>query len=64
MMTPLTGKLQGRKDEKEGWAPLMADGDMTFDHMITDWEVIFTGVKHSWDMVDKFATCETFFLPA
>lgn len=29
-MTPLTGKVRGRKDEKGlGWDPVMTDGDMT-----------------------------------
>lgn len=42
---------------------MMTDGDMTFDLEITDWEVVFTGVKHSWDMVAKYPNnCETFFL--
>lgn len=27
---------------------MATDGEMTFDHVITDWEVIFTGAKHSW----------------
>lgn len=50
-MTQLSGKVRGRKDEKEGWAQTMTDGDMTFDHVITDWEVIFTELKHSWEVV-------------
>lgn len=61
------GKSEGGRMRKTEWAPVMTDGDMTFDLVITDWEVVFTGVKHSWDMVAKYPNyCETFFflLPA
>lgn len=35
-MTPLTGKVRGRKDKKGfglGQVQVMTDGDMTFDHV-------------------------------
>jgi len=58
MITPFPGKL--RKDEENGWAPTRADGDLTFDHAITDWEVVFTGGKCSWDVVAKYTNnCQT-----
>lgn len=32
---------------EEGRAPAMTDGDVAFDQTITDWEVVFTGVRRS-----------------
>lgn len=50
-VTLLTGTVQWRRVKSEGWAPVMTDGDVSFDYVKTHWEVVFIQVKHSRDTV-------------
>lgn len=53
--------LAGKKSEGSMRSQMMTDGHMTFDQVITDWEVISTGVKLSWDMYETFSFFFVFF---
>lgn len=60
-MTLLTGKVRGRKDKKLlglGQVQVMTDGDMTFDHVVTDWEVCETFIFTSIGFPKTYVTAQ------